>query len=1268
MNSLPLFDLPFLAAAWADDFKLYVDSGKDAQLLDRLTKWAARVQLKEMSSSAPFIKHFFHDIWQYALQGDHADGTYNCHPEFPVAGAGQTGGKGEADLALGHFRPVSRPPPQVLCEFKDIKSGLDAQQNRKGNSRSPVRQAWAYLHESRERLTGNELVEPQWAIVTDMNEFRLYYWSKGLAQSQRFVITSKTDPSQTLTWTGESGVFERFLFWKLFSPEMLLAEKGPSQLARLLKTQITHEQDIEEGFYRDYKAYREHLYRTIAVSNPDFPGTKGKLVRLTQRFLDRCLFLLFCEDMGKALQFPPNLYRDELIAYSQGSLYGPDDTFPWDRLKSIFRAMNKGGAVGKHTISRFNGGLFESMSELEDLHIPAFLFCAENQGEDAVTLLAKPLTLLYFSAKYNFGIKTAHAGRVIDFYALGRIFEQSITELEIMEAEADGRDSLNLLTKRKRDGVYYTPEWVTAYVVEETVGARLADIKRGLGLGIENRPEESDLELYLASLKDKRRAAPKAGAWLEALRQYRVRLGRVRVVDPACGSGAFLIQALEFLKAEYRWIIDESERITRQSEIWDADVVVNSILTKNLYGVDINAESVEIAKLALWMHTASPGKPLSSLDANIQCGNSLVGTDFYRLNQLSLFSEDDKDRINAFDWREAFPTVFSEGGFDCVVGNPPYVKLQHFRRVQAKVAAYLTDAKRPDGRRLYASTQTGNFDLYLPFIEQGLEVLHPEGRMGYIAPNVWMVNDYGEGLRSLMRHGRKLDRWVDFKSFQVFDEAITYTALQFFTGASNDAIKCAFAPDGDLVRVNWVKPDARIPYAELPADDSWNLMADSARALVNRLKAECLPLGAPTWTSHIFQGLITSADGIYHLTRTEDGRFRTSAGQILAIEPALMHALVSGPEAKRYQAPKTDTYVLFPYKLDAGRPALFTPAEMAEQFPNGWAYLRQHETALRQRESRAFDDAEWYRFGRNQNIDKQEFAKLLVPRLVERLFCVLDSAGQFFLDNVDVGGILASTTEDLAYLCGILNAPVANFVWRQISKPFQNNYYSANKQFIAPLPIPHATLDERRQIGAYANQLQQLHTERRDLVEKFSRRLNSTQTFDDSHGEDWLWADVHTIDYWKSKAEPGLLPKQRTAWAKAQYQAKLDGHLIDLDARLKRGATVVVEDTADELRLRINGIAAIELFDKPGTPLIASQWRQAVRGIRVTDAFNGRKLINLLMNLRQTRDEALAQSLVAIDRELVLLDASIASNEAKLNALTYQLYGLNRAEIALVES
>ncbi|MCC5845266.1 MAG: Eco57I restriction-modification methylase domain-containing protein [Verrucomicrobia bacterium] len=1147
--------------------------------------------------------------------------------------------------------------PQVLCEFKDIRSGLEARQNRKGNARSPVDQAFDYLQEAHASRDRDALVSPSWALVTDMREFRLYSRLKGKAQYQGFVLSDSPDPRvPALLGNSVAARFRRFVFWRLFQPDLLLAKRGDAALDSLLRDQVTREKAIEKAFYHEYRAYREHLYQTIRAANPGYTGSRGKLVRLTQRFLDRCIFILFCEDMGHTLRYPPELLRDMLIEESNSKYYEADDSACWDHMKRLFRAMRDGGKFGPHPIDRFNGGLFEEDPELESLHIPTKVYCAEQQGAGGGDSLTRhPLTLLYFSAAYNFGHRDGSGERVINLYTLGRIFEQSITELEIMEAEADERPSINKLTKRKTDGVYYTPEWVTHYLVENTVGTRLADIKSELGYPALPPLDETAIAEYRTFQKDKRRTAKTAGLHRDFLANYRGRLEHLRVVDPACGSGAFLIQALNRLMTEYQWIAGEQERLEGQRGLFDQDALIRSILSHNLYGVDINPESVEITKLALWLHTAAPGKPLCALDRNIRCGNSLVDPDFYATRQLDLFSEDEKERVNAFDWKSAFPEVFSHGGFDCVIGNPPYIKLQHFRRAQAEVAEYISNH--------YNSASAGNWDMYLPFIEKGVTLLHPKGRMGYIAPNVWMVNDYGQALRKFVKEKGALDRWLDFKSHQVFDEATTYTSLQFFRGQPSPHIACAFAPDGNIGHVHWSEAES-IQYSNLQNDEAWIIASSEERFAKESLSGSGVRLGDVA--DGIFVGIQTSSNDVYHLEKIAPGLYKTikDSSKTVELEDDLLHPLVKGPDTKRYTVPKPHLAILVPYKVQSGRAFLIPAQEMARFYPKTWAYLKEDEQELRKRENRKMDNDDfWWGYNYPKNIDKQKEPRLLVAGTAPGLRFFCDSNGEFTQDDRRVFAVTPNNPDDLWYFLGILNSPLAEQFFRTVARPKANGFFDIEKQFLEEIPIPDASPEQRQQVGDLAKELQDLHTQRRDLVDALDIRLNSPQTepLRPKPAANWIWAQVGTKTSFLDHPDlpKGLNKTQIKAWSKARHEDNLAEQLDTLDVLLQPGATLRVYNTEDQITLHINDRPVLTLYDKPDTPFLAAQWRHTLRPRNVTQAYNGKKLLNDLLNLKQTQDQGLKSKILNLDNQITDLDQVITAKEAEMNEIVAGLYGLD---------
>lgn len=402
----------------------------DAELRARLEAWANRANLTETQAEAGFLKTFFFDTWGYWATGVAGpEQGFTAHPRYPVAGAGAGGNQGAADLALGWFDNAPVPPiPQVVCEFKDIRSDLDAPQRRKGNVRSPVKQCADYLRGLELPLFQAQPIQPRFGIVTDMNEFRLYWRDKMPGQYLRFIVRRRApgDGPALLDDTPEAA-FKRFLFWRLFRPDMLLSKSGEPALLGLIRAQLVKERQLEAGFYREYREYRETLIDALLAANPAWPHTAGRMVHVAQKLLDRMIFVLFCEDMGQQIAYPPQLLRDRLRRLSRDPDFRPEGDDAWGVLKRLFARMNTGGTFEGKTLHRFNGGLFASDPELDDLDIPNSVFFAAGQDGSEEEIGRWRPNLLYFAANYNFG---ANGGeRSITLYTLGRIFEQSITEL-----------------------------------------------------------------------------------------------------------------------------------------------------------------------------------------------------------------------------------------------------------------------------------------------------------------------------------------------------------------------------------------------------------------------------------------------------------------------------------------------------------------------------------------------------------------------------------------------------------------------------------------------------------------------------------------------------------------------------------------------------------------------------------------------------------------------------------------------------------------------
>ncbi|MDD2345457.1 MAG: N-6 DNA methylase, partial [Bacteroidales bacterium] len=387
---------------------------------------------------------------------------------------------------------------------------------------------------------------------------------------------------------------------------LCLAYENISQgIPKKLKDEsLSHEDLITKQLYKDYSLFKRELFQNLTQLNPQFEALE--LFKKSQKLLDRFLFLFFAEDRQL---LPPNSVR--LILKQWVQLKELDEYKPlYERFKKYFGYLNTGFKGKQHDIFAYNGGLFKPDEILDTILI------------DDEILYKNTLKL----SEYDFSSE-------VDVNILGHIFENSLNELDEIKAQLEGNEVNKSATKRKKDGVFYTPKYITKYIVENTVGKLCSEKKTEFQI-IE--------EEYFT---DKKRQIQTKKNLLDKITKYRDWLLKITIVDPACGSGAFLNEALNFLIAEHKYIDELEAKLLGGGIVFPN--VENSILENNLFGVDINEESVEIAKLSLWLRTAQPNRKLNDLNNNIKCGNSLI---------------DDPEVAGekAFSWQKEFPTVFKE--------------------------------------------------------------------------------------------------------------------------------------------------------------------------------------------------------------------------------------------------------------------------------------------------------------------------------------------------------------------------------------------------------------------------------------------------------------------------------------------------------------------------------------------------------------------------------------------------------------------------------
>ena len=468
---------------------------------------------------------------------------------------------------------------------------------------------------------------------------------------------------------------------------------------KLKEESISEEKDITKKLYSDYSLFKRELHRDLVNQNPDFDALL--LFKKSQKLLDRFLFLFFAEDRQL---LPPNSVR--LILNDWRELQERDEEIPlYTRFKKYFGYLNVGFKGKRYDVFAYNGGLFKPDEVLDIIKI------------DDELLFRHTLKI----SEYDFQSE-------VDVDILGHIFENSLNELDEIKAQLEGNIIEKENTKRKKDGVFYTPKYITKYIVDNTVGKLCKDKKTEINI------VEEEYSV------DKKRAKILTQARLEKLTTYRNWLLQLTICDPACGSGAFLNQALDFLIGEHRYIDELQAKLFGDALILND--VSKSILENNLYGVDLNDESVEIAKLSLWLHTAQPNRKLNDLNNNIKCGNSLI-------NDETVAGD------KAFHWQTEFPTVFEKGGFDVIIGNPPYVNIYNMNSLDRD---YFNSSKE------YNSTYL-KYDLYVLFIEKGLKILKANGKLGYIIPSAILSIPYGKNIRENIIKENTLNQIIDFTGF-----------------------------------------------------------------------------------------------------------------------------------------------------------------------------------------------------------------------------------------------------------------------------------------------------------------------------------------------------------------------------------------------------------------------------------------------------------------------------------------------------------------------
>lgn len=637
---------------------------------------------KEESLQGEFLNEIFSGVLNYKNSRESAE-EWHLEREAKTKIDGT-----KADGMLGFFtkedldKKKISDKVRVVIELKAPYFNLDQKQKRQGDNRTAVEQAFGYVSKY-----GNG--NCQWVIVSNYYEIRLY---TSLDQSKYEYFN--------LDMLQETENFQKFIY--LLSKTSLIGDGGKHtpKTKVLFEENIAEEKRIEKQFYTLYKSVRENVFKNLVANNREV--NEELLLEKTQKLMDRFLFIAFAEDKGL---LPRNSYESVIVKK------GKEYLGIFEMFKTFCNWINSGNK--QFNINRYNGGLFKEDTDLDGLLI-----------EDAVFEELEKIAQYDFSEQVNEHI-------------LGHIFEQSITDLEEIKSSLQNKEYDQKEGKRKKTGVFYTPKHITRHIVETTIGNWLEDKKAELGYY-----ELPEIKEFWTT----KGLSVNAKKHLEFWKKYRDAVKNLKIIDPACGSGAFLIEAFDYLMKISEYIKEQIASFNISGSYSLTEDITKSILLNNIYGVDLSAESVEITKLALWLKTADPSRPLENLDENIKHGNSVV---------------DDKqiDENFAFNWKEEFSEIFENGGFDIVIGNPPYVRQESIKEIKPHLQKNYT-------------VYTGVADLYCYFYELGYKLLKKDsGYLGFITSNKWFRAKYGQNLRQFLLQNTEILEIIDYNGIKIFDGA-----------------------------------------------------------------------------------------------------------------------------------------------------------------------------------------------------------------------------------------------------------------------------------------------------------------------------------------------------------------------------------------------------------------------------------------------------------------------------------------------------------------
>jgi len=742
--------------------------------------------------------------------------------------------------------------------------------------------------------------------------------------------------------------------------------------------------EVDSAFLKEIESWRDMLAKNIALRNT---LSVRELNDSVQRTIDRIIFLRIAEDRG---------------IEEYGSLRGlGNGQNTYARLQELFYQAD----------DRYNSGLFHFRHERDEAEPPDNLTMALKIDDRPLKDILK--RLYYPESPYEFSVLPADI--------LGQVYEQFLGK--VIRLTGDHRAVVEDKPEvKKAGGVFYTPTYIVDYIVKNTVG-KLLDGKT---------PKKAE---------------------------------SLRILDPACGSGSFLIGAYQhLLNWHLKWYAEnnpdkhaKAKKPTLYKGAGDAWHLTTAerkrILLNNIYGVDIDSQAVEVTKLSLLLKVleGETGESLNqqiklfheralpNLGGNIKCGNSLIGPDFYDGRQMSMLDDEERLRVNVFDWRTEFPEIFESGGFDAVIGNPPYVR----QEMLGNFKEYF---------QTHYEVFNGTADLYVYFIERSLSLLREHGIFSFIVANKWMRAKYGAALRKWLKF-RDIEEIVDFGDLPVFQKATTYPCIiRMVKNKPEKSVNVTVVKTLDFHDLQEYVTEKQYAVEQMRLDDrGWSLSDGRTQELFGKIKKAGVPL-AEYINGGIYYGIKTGLNEAFVIDA--ETRSRLIAEDKKSEE--IIKPFLTGRDIKRYQQPSESKYLIL-------IPKGWT-RNISHSVSDAWGWLKKqypaisnHLSPFADKAKKRYDKGEyWWELRTCDYYSAFEKPKIIIPAIVQRASYNFDDSGFYSNDKTSI-----IPTKDF-FLLGVLNSRLADFFIHSISSTKQGGYFEYKPMYVQQIPIKDGENNNQR--------------------------------------------------------------------------------------------------------------------------------------------------------------------------------------------------------------